>query len=194
MGVGKSRRDILTGPRGEVGNHHQVLRCVTERVNECLDNAAETPLPSHSLQTPPPSLPPAPGWPVGQPRPISRPRGIKPLRTVIAFADPIADPIGSWENDINWWSDPIMAEFWRAGNFFVLWWGGSWFTLKTRGGELAYLWASVPQAPCLLVRMLTIFCFNWLAVTWSLCLVALMRWSHIFSSSFLSAAYWAQLD
>lgn len=52
----------------------------------------------------------------------------------------------------------------------------------------------VPHAPCLLVKMLRIFCFSWFAVTWSLCLAALMRWSHIFSSSLLSAAYWAQLD
>lgn len=33
-------------------------------------------------------------------RPINRPLGIKPLRAIIAFADPIADPIGSWENNI----------------------------------------------------------------------------------------------
>lgn len=58
----------------------------------------------------------------------------------------------------------------------------------------AHLCDIVPHAPCLLVRMLRIFCFSWLAVTWSLCLAALMRWSHIFSSSLRSAAYWAQLD
>lgn len=58
----------------------------------------------------------------------------------------------------------------------------------------AHLCDIVPQAPCLLVRILRIFCFSWLAVTWSRCLAALMRWSHIFSSSLRSAAYWAQLD
>lgn len=58
----------------------------------------------------------------------------------------------------------------------------------------AHLCDIVPHAPCLLVRMLRIFCFSWFAVTWSLCLAALMRWSHIFSSSLRSAAYWAQLD
>lgn len=129
----------------------------------------------------------------------------------------MADPIGSWENDINWWSDPIRAEFWVCRqvtfvlcrstlgcvkDFWVVLGGGGGvragvegagvLNLLVRGGP--YLWAGVPQAPCLLVRMLTIFCFSWLAVTWSLCLVALMRWSHIFSSSLLSAAYWAQLD
>lgn len=59
---------------------------------------------------------------------------------------------------------------------------------------MVYLCDIVPHAPCLLVRMLRIFCFSWLAVTWSLCLAALMRWSHIFSSSLRSAAYCAQLD
>lgn len=58
----------------------------------------------------------------------------------------------------------------------------------------AHLCDIVPHAPCLLVRMLRIFCFSWFAVTWSLCLAALMRWSHIFSSSLRSTAYWAQLD
>lgn len=33
---------------GEVCNYHQVLGCVTERVNECLDNTAETPQPPSS--------------------------------------------------------------------------------------------------------------------------------------------------
>lgn len=42
--------------------------------------------------------------------PISPLRGIKPLHTVIAFADPLADPIGSWENGINWWPNPATAE------------------------------------------------------------------------------------
>lgn len=34
--------------RGEVCNYHQVLGCVTKRVNECLDNTAETPQPPSS--------------------------------------------------------------------------------------------------------------------------------------------------
>lgn len=135
--------------------------------------------------------------------PISCPQGIKPLHTVIAFADPIADPIGSWENDINRWSNPITAEFCEQVTFVLCWAATvhvkdlTWSALVWRWtcwSVGAYLCASVPQAPCLLVRMLTIFCFSWLAVTWSLCLAALIRWSHIFSSSFLSAAYWAQLD
>lgn len=85
--------------------------------------------PPPSPSTRPASLPPlslSVCLSVGQPRPISRPRGIKPLGTVIAFADPVADPIGSWENDINWWSDPIRQEFWGCEQVtFVLWWSGS---------------------------------------------------------------------
>lgn len=84
---------------GEVCNYHQVLGCVTERVNECLDNTARTPPTPFCYSTM------LDNWP------ISCPQGIKPLHTVIAFADPIADPIGSWENGINWWSYPITAEF-----------------------------------------------------------------------------------
>lgn len=83
---------------GEGCNYHQVLGCVSERVNDCPDNTAETPptpfLHSGMLDD----------WP------ISCPLGIEQLCTVIAFADPIADPIGSWENDINWWSYPTTAE------------------------------------------------------------------------------------
>lgn len=57
-----------------------------------------------------------------------------------------------------------------------------------------YLIAELPQAPCLSVRMFTIFWMSWVAVTWSRYLAARIRWSHIFSSSRFSAAYWAQLD
>lgn len=57
-----------------------------------------------------------------------------------------------------------------------------------------YLIAELPQAPCLSVRMLTIFWMSCVAVTWSRYLAARIRWSHIFSSSRFSAAYWAQLD
>lgn len=48
--------------------------------------------------------------------PINCPLGIKPLRTIIAFADPIADPIGSWENNIKL----LVFLGWRllwTGNF-----------------------------------------------------------------------------
>lgn len=65
---------------------------------------------------------------------------------------------------------------------------------RSSSASSAHLCDIVPHAPCLLVRMLRIFCFSWFAVTWSLCFAALMRWSHIFSSSLRSAAYWAQLD
>lgn len=174
------------GEDGELWNHYQVLLCVSWE-GQWMPG-------QHCSNTP---LPPSNHWP------ISPLRGIKPLHTVIAFADPLTDPIGSWENGINWWPNPATAELW-TGNFTVLCqssynscWrpnttprGPTWMCMCVR----AHLWACAPQAPCLLVRMLTIFCFNWLAVTWSLCLVALIRWSHIFSSSFLSAAYWAQLD
>lgn len=57
-----------------------------------------------------------------------------------------------------------------------------------------YLFAELPQAPCLSVRMFTIFWMSCVAVTWSRYLAARIRWSHIFSSSRFSAAYWAQLD
>lgn len=57
-----------------------------------------------------------------------------------------------------------------------------------------YLDAELPQAPCLSVRMFTIFWMSCVAVTWSRYLAARIRWSHIFSSSRFSAAYWAQLD
>lgn len=57
-----------------------------------------------------------------------------------------------------------------------------------------YLIAELPQAPCLSVRMFTIFWMSCVAVTWSRYLAARIRWSHIFSSSRFSAAYWAQLD
>lgn len=51
--------------------------------------------------------------------PISYPQGIETLHTVIAFADPIADPIESWENDINWWSNPITTEFCEQVTFVL---------------------------------------------------------------------------
>lgn len=57
-----------------------------------------------------------------------------------------------------------------------------------------YLVAERPQAPCLSVRMLTIFWMSCVAVTWSRYFAARIRWSHILSSSRFSAAYWAQLD
>lgn len=69
-----------------------------------------------------------------------------------------------------------LKTFWRAPAF------GS------------YLIAELPQAPCLSVRMFTIFWTSCVAVTWSRYLAARIRWSHIFSSSRFSAAYWAQLD
>lgn len=80
------------GEDEELWNHYQVLVCVSGRVNECLDNTAVTP------------TPPLHHWPTS---PL---RGIKPLHAVIAFADPLTDPIGSWENGINWWSNPATAE------------------------------------------------------------------------------------
>lgn len=98
--------------RGEVWNYHQVLGCVTEQVNECLGNTAETP-PTPFFPSSTPGL--SDEWP------ISCPQGIKPLHAVIAFADPIADPIGSWENDINWWSNPITAEFREQVTFVLRW-------------------------------------------------------------------------
>lgn len=51
--------------------------------------------------------------------PISFPQRIKPLGTVIAFADLIADPIGSWENDINWWPYPLTAEYCEQVTFVL---------------------------------------------------------------------------
>lgn len=57
-----------------------------------------------------------------------------------------------------------------------------------------YLTDELPQAPCLSVRMLTIFWMSWVEVMWSRNLAALIKWSHIFSSSRFSAAYWAQFD
>lgn len=57
-----------------------------------------------------------------------------------------------------------------------------------------YLTAEFPQAPCWSVRMLIIFWISWIAVTWSRYLAALIKWSHIFSSSRLSAEYCAQSD
>lgn len=172
---------ILTGPMGKSAT---TTRCCSVLLRGSMN--AWTTLQKHPQ---PPIFHPGllNNWP------ISCPQGIKPLHTVIAFADQIADPIGFWENYINWWSHPITAEFCEQVTF-VLYVGPNVAhvglnVIFIHQSEGAYLWASVPQAPCLLVRMLTIFCFNWLAVTWSLCLAALIRWSHIFSSSFLSAAY-----
>lgn len=82
----------------------------------------------------------------------------------------------------------------EAVNFLVKGHGVSESTPEYQFSSSAHLCDIVPHAPCLLVRMLRIFCFSWFAVTWSLCLAALMRWSHIFSSSLRSTAYWAQLD
>lgn len=59
---------------------------------------------------------------------------------------------------------------------------------------LFYLVRELPQAPCLSVRMLTIFWMSCMAVTWSRYLAARIRWSHILSSSRLSAVYCAQED
>lgn len=83
------------GEDEELWNHYQVLVCVSGRVNECLDSTAVTPQSPRS---------PSYHWP------ISPLQGIKPLHTVIAFADPLTDPIGSWEKGINWWSYPVTAE------------------------------------------------------------------------------------
>lgn len=67
---------------------------------------------------------------------------------------------------------------------------------RTRNGpwRLSYLTAELPHAPCLSVRRFIIFWINWVAVTWSRYLAALIKWSHIFSSSRLSAEYWAHND
>lgn len=43
-----------------------------------------------------------------------------------------------------------------------------------------------PQAPCLLDKMLTTFSKSLLAMTLSLRLAAVIKWSYIFSSSLLS--------
>lgn len=51
-----------------------------------------------------------------------------------------------------------------------------------------------PQAPCLSVSMFTIFWMSCVPVIWSLYLAARIKWSHIFSSSRFSAAYWAHWD
>lgn len=51
-----------------------------------------------------------------------------------------------------------------------------------------------PQAPCLLVRMFKILSTSLDAVTLSRLLAAVIRWSHIFSSSFRSVFDWAHSD
>lgn len=115
--------------------------CVPERVKGGLDNAVETPQPPSSTQV---------CWP------INCPQGIKPLQTVIVFADPITDPIGCWENHINWWSYPLTEEY-REQVTFVLKVGADtpqfWFMVKTWHAprwsemELVDLWGLTSGGP-----------------------------------------------
>lgn len=51
-----------------------------------------------------------------------------------------------------------------------------------------------PQAPCLLDMIFLTFSSNRLAITLSLLLAAVIKWSHILSSSLRSSSVWAHCD
>ena len=60
--------------------------------------------------------------------------------------------------------------------------------------HLAAAGSVYPQAPCLLDRILQTFSNSLLAITLSLLLAAVIRWSHILSSSRRSSSVWAHCD